>query len=593
VTTNSKHSREWLWWLALAAIAVVLQLGLAGVGALYNETDGQYAGAAKVMAAGGDWVIPENNGIPRLVKPPLLYWMMATSFRAVGTSEFAARLPGALAVVSWVLVTGALVRTLTQSAPTGFFAGLILLTSLGTATLGRIIMPEPWFSGWIAGAILCGVNLCQPSATRPRTWAVGFWACAALASFTKGWHGLIYPALILLVAGILIREWRSGLRYLLSWMGVLLFLAICVPWHLEVEARFPGFLYNLHFTEHAGHVIGSDAPATSYTVVPRWQFILLHMGWFFPWSIAAIAAIAWDFPAARQHVFAAVRSAPAKLFVAWAGVVILSVVVAGQRQDYYAMSMWSAVAGAIAVGFKRGWPKVSLSAVTGICVAGFIGSVVLISQNALGSAVGVASVASRATAWSTLAGLDSHVWRSLSWIGVVAFGLSAFCLLWGICNFRRLGMARASWLTMAAAGVVFSVSGVFGYAHLAPYFSLAPMQATLRDDLPANTMLVFDGGIDTGSSLMFYSDRPIHLLGQDPSLEFPVRQFGIGRDRFLSQSQFEVVWGENRPVALITESSHLEQLPVIRSGMVIERSGTQVLVLNPAAAAIRSPALIP
>lgn len=582
--TEPKRSREWLWWLALAAIAVILQLGLAGVGALYNETDGQYAGAAKIMATGGDWLIPENNGCPRLVKPPLLYWMMATSFRAVGINEFAARLPGALAVVLWVLATGALVRTLTRSTQTGFLAGLILLTSLGTATLGRIIMPEPWFSAWIAGAIWCGVKFCRPPVEHPNWWAIGFWVCAALACFTKGWHGVIYPILILVVAGILIPEWRRGLRHMLSWAGIALFLAICLPWHLAVEARFPGFLYNLHFTEHLGHVVGSDAPATNYTVVPRWQFILLHVGWFFPWSVAAIAAISWRFQALKECALASMKSESARLFVAWGGVILLSVIVAGQRQDYYAMSMWSAVAGAIAIGFKLGWPRRSLIALTAICGIGLVGSLTMLSQNTFGEA-GVKSVADRSTAWATLAGLDAEVWRSLSWIGLIAFGVSTVCLLWGILSYRRQKSARSTWLVLVVTSLIFSVSGVFGYAHLTPYFSLASMQATLRDGLPPDTMLVFDGGIDTGSSLMFYSERPIFLLGQDPDLEFAARQFGIGRNRFLSPDEFESAWNGARPVALITESSHIEKMPAMHQAVVVERSGTQVLVLNPAARA--------
>jgi 4-amino-4-deoxy-L-arabinose transferase-like glycosyltransferase len=91
--------------ILLIALAAALTLGTSGWGDLYNETDGQYGGAAKVMLQTGSWLIPENDGIPRLVKPPLLYWALAASMKIFGVNEFAARVPNALAVTFWVGVT--------------------------------------------------------------------------------------------------------------------------------------------------------------------------------------------------------------------------------------------------------------------------------------------------------------------------------------------------------------------------------------------------------------------------------------------------------------------------------------------------------
>src|SRR5207237_975601 len=70
----------------------------------------------------------------------------------------------------------------------GFLAGLIYLCSCGTFLLGRLIMPEPVFSAFVAGAILCGICGYQRRRFR-RFWFLGFWICAALACLTKGVHG--------------------------------------------------------------------------------------------------------------------------------------------------------------------------------------------------------------------------------------------------------------------------------------------------------------------------------------------------------------------------------------------------------------------
>ena len=52
------------------------------------------------MLASGDWLLPTLDGEhPHLTKPPMTYWALASSFGLLGTNEWAARLPGALAFV--------------------------------------------------------------------------------------------------------------------------------------------------------------------------------------------------------------------------------------------------------------------------------------------------------------------------------------------------------------------------------------------------------------------------------------------------------------------------------------------------------------
>ena len=50
----------------LIALAALLHVVTVGTGDLYSETEGQYAGAAREMVASHNWLLPTNNGIPRL-----------------------------------------------------------------------------------------------------------------------------------------------------------------------------------------------------------------------------------------------------------------------------------------------------------------------------------------------------------------------------------------------------------------------------------------------------------------------------------------------------------------------------------------------
>src|SRR5881227_1773945 len=89
-------------FIFLIALAALLHITTAGWGDLYSETDGQYAGAAREMIESHQWLLPTNDGIPRLQKPPLLYWLIIVSFKIFGINEAAARLPVSIAVVALI-----------------------------------------------------------------------------------------------------------------------------------------------------------------------------------------------------------------------------------------------------------------------------------------------------------------------------------------------------------------------------------------------------------------------------------------------------------------------------------------------------------
>ncbi len=556
------------WYLPLLLfLAVALCVATAGWGDLYNETDGQYGGAARVMAQGGSWLIPENNGSPRLVKPPLLYWAMAGSMKAFGINAFAARLPSALALCAWVGVTYLLGARL-SSPRRGLLGAIILLTSLGMFTLGRIVMPEPLFSAFIAGALYCAVRGSQ-SLVHRRAWFLGFWICASLASFTKGWHGAIYPIVIIGAATLLCREMRPRLSGLFSFSGLLIFLAINLPWYFYIESRYPGFTRNLFFAEQLGHVTGSDAPATSYTSVPRLQFLLLHIAWFFPWSLVAAFALATRWSAWRE----AFRrpSFSTTFLLCWMGVIGLSVILAGQRQDYYAMSLWPAAALLMAAIIE----KASLRPVA-IFLALFMaaGLVFFLLLPALVADRETATLAERATAWSTVTNLDAGVWRGLQATALLALGGGLLGSLAAAFSRHRIAALGG----FAFIGISLDLGALSGTSIISPYFSLA--KATPFID--PGSRVVYDGGLDTGSSLLFYTEKPVVFLDRRVEEDFIVRKFGIGREHFLTDEEFTLLWRSGARLILITEGQKLAEWEKRLGGSLVPfaRCGTQVLLKN-------------
>src|ERR1700722_11775679 len=158
-------------FVCLLTLAVLLHVGTAGWGDLYGETEGQYAGAAREMVQTHTWLEQTNDGIPRLRKPRLLYWLLIASFKLFGVNTAAARLPIAIATVVSVALTFLIGERL-MDYWRGFVAGLIYLCSWGTFLLGRMIMPEPVFAAFMIGAIYCG--LCGYQKRRGRSlWFLG------------------------------------------------------------------------------------------------------------------------------------------------------------------------------------------------------------------------------------------------------------------------------------------------------------------------------------------------------------------------------------------------------------------------------------
>ena len=68
-----------------------------GAPGLMDPDEGRYAEIAREMLLLKDWLIPHLNLVPYLEKPPLVYWLTSLSFSNFGLTEWAARLPAALA----------------------------------------------------------------------------------------------------------------------------------------------------------------------------------------------------------------------------------------------------------------------------------------------------------------------------------------------------------------------------------------------------------------------------------------------------------------------------------------------------------------
>ena len=563
----------------LVALTALLHLGTIGSGDLYSETEGQYAGAAREMVDTHQWLLPTNDGIPRLQKPPLLYWLIIISFKLFGINGAAARLPIAIAIVASVALTFLIGEKLTDYWR-GFMAGLIYLSFCGTFLLGRIVMPEPLVSAFIAGAIFCGV--CGYQRRRHRwVWFAGFWICSAFACLTKGLLGIVYPAAILGLLSIFYREARLRYRALLRWEYVAMFLLIVAPWHIWAERHFSGYFHYLLSSEWLGHLRGISDEIHDYKGMPAYQFLVMHLAWWFPWSIALLAGVifAWR-RVVRPHEITFADALP----VCWMAVVFVPLLFLGQRQDYYSMSMWSALALWAAVVWDRMPQKLRAAGAIAVGLTG------VISVTAAFFLVGAAhaldgdwgTMDARWTAWRALHEMPMSAWLVIrpvlatTGVSLVLLSLVALYLV-----FKE--RERLAAVALAAAMVPGGLSMIEGVARTAPYFSLANVARYVNPRLDSGGDAIFEGPFDDSSSLVFYLNRKFLLVNQNRQKTAPIGKPSV--DIFVNEEAVLEKWARPDAVYLIVELSRADywkQLLTSRFHVYhqVTTSGTYVVLSN-------------
>jgi len=278
--------------IAAAAVARLASLGLYPV---MDKTEARYAEIARKMAELGDWVTPWfDHGVPFWGKPPLSFWVSAASFKVMGVSEFAARLPHWLGACAIAWLVG---RWLARRSRREAVIGLALTTGAAALFLaaGAVMTDIALGLGTTMAMRGFWLGLQGDPAGRPREQAL-FFAGLAIGLLAKGPIAAVLVGLPLAAwtlrlgkLGLVAREFR--------WVsGMLVTAMLVVPWYVLAEVRTPGFLEYFLVGEHWHRFVTpgwkGDLYGTAHAF-PHGSIWLFAIAAFLPWSVLIPVASLW------------------------------------------------------------------------------------------------------------------------------------------------------------------------------------------------------------------------------------------------------------------------------------------------------------
>ena len=435
-------------------------------------------------------------------KPPLFYWLAAAAGAPLGrVTEFAARLPSALAGIATVAATIA-IGTLLLGRGAGTLAGLLLVTTFDWSFRARTVQLDTLLALFETTAILAFWRIETGTGVRQRNLG---WlhASLGLALLSKGPVGLIVP--LLAIAAYLAWERRlRELRGLLPAWGLALSIGPTLLWLASAVALAPdGFFQEAVVENLFGRAVQGTAHAQPFLYyIEKFFPDLLPWGLLLPVTVwAARGALATDAAPGDRRAW--------RFLLAWIGTTVLFFSLASGKRLRYLLPMEPACALLFAATL-RVWLAHTVRVPRALGVVAAVLGVAAV-------AVGSAAIAMPELITSRIPSTDAGVVRELA-AGLVAIAVGG-ALGWAW--LARSGAGAASHIALLAA-CVFAVQ-MLTHAGVLPAVDAENSPRALVD---ASVAIAHPGepiglyrGSDIADSTAYYGRQPVSGFHEPEKLE--------------------------------------------------------------------------
>src|SRR6266550_1228709 len=570
-------SQSWRVYLTVLLVAAIIYLGsIVSPPALMDDVDAIQAQIARNMLKSGDWVTGRLDHVAYLEKAPLVYWIIAISYKVFGVHDWAARIPIALSVMALAWLTAAF-GTWAFGRRAGLYAGLSTATCVGLFLFTRILIPDVMLTLTIALAM----------------WAFLLAASLGTGLLLKSLIALAFPIAAGVIYLFLTKQFflRRTWQRLRPVSGLLVVLAIAAPWHVLATLRNPpyfslalhggpgqyhGCLWFYFINEQVLRFLNLRYPR-DYNTVPRAWFWLLHFAWLFPWSVYFPALVKLSYKpldrAGRTRLLA----------LCWSGFILVFFTFS-TTQEYYSMPCYPALAlllgSAMAMGgawVQRGTRVLSLvagcSGLACITIFFLVRNVPApgdISQ-VLGHHPGAYTL--------SLGHMLDLTFASFAYLRLPLLVASPAFLAGAIGTFRWRG--ERSFLAAAVMMIIFFHAARLALVVFDPFLSSRPLAEAIRR-APEGT-LINNRNYYEFSSITFYTNQDALILnGRYFNLEYGSYAPGAPK-LFIDDAEFKPRWLEPQRYYLLAYAKafgDFEKLVGRERLTVVASSGGKMVITN-------------
>jgi 4-amino-4-deoxy-L-arabinose transferase-like glycosyltransferase len=227
------------------------------------------------------FVTPYLYGHPWLEKPALYYWRAMFAFKEFGVHDWSARLPSASFALVLITLTYLHIR---RFRPGGQLdAALITASCIGILAFARGASTDMQLAAPFCIGMLGWYAWYE---TDSKFWLFDLYFFVGAATLAKGPVAPFMALVIIVIFAALRREW-SILRRSIWAPGIILYLAMVLPWFIAVQHRNPSFI-RVFFLEHNLERFATDR---FQHMQPFWYYFLIIVLALMPWTVIAIQAL--------------------------------------------------------------------------------------------------------------------------------------------------------------------------------------------------------------------------------------------------------------------------------------------------------------